>query len=68
MYEAGNDLEARSNMLDAAYYAGHAFTVSYVGYVHAIAHPLGGKYNIAHGLANATGTTSRKRTHKIDKF
>ncbi len=33
---------------------GHAFTVSYVGYVHAIAHPLGGKYNIAHGLANAT--------------
>ena len=54
MYEDGNDLEARSNMLDAAYYAGHAFTVSYVGYVHAIAHPLGGKYNIAHGLANAT--------------
>mgnify|MGYP000178792331 CR=1 FL=1 len=54
MYEDGNDLEARSNMLDAAYYAGHAFTVSYVGYVHAIAHSLGGKYNIAHGLANAT--------------
>lgn len=54
VYEDGNDLEARSNMLDAAYYAGHAFTVSYVGYVHAIAHPLGGKYNIAHGLANAT--------------
>ena len=45
MYEDGNDLEARSNMLDAAYYAGHAFTVSYVGYVHAIAHSLGGKYN-----------------------
>ena len=54
VYEDGNDLEARSNMLDAAYYAGHAFTVSYVGYVHAIAHSLGGKYNIAHGLANAT--------------
>lgn len=54
MYEDGNDLEARSNMLDAAYYAGYAFTVSYVGYVRAIAHPLGGKYNIAHGLANAT--------------
>lgn len=53
-FEDGNDLEARSNMLDAAYYAGHAFTVSYVGYVHAIAHSLGGKYNIAHGLANAT--------------
>ena len=54
VYEDGYDLEARSNMLDAAYYAGHAFTVSYVGYVHAIAHSLGGKYNIAHGLANAT--------------
>ena len=54
VYEDGNDLEARSNMLDAAYYAGHAFTVSYVGYVHAVAHSLGGKYNIAHGLANAT--------------
>ena len=25
VYEDGNDLEARSNMLDAAYYAGHAF-------------------------------------------
>ena len=30
-----------------------AFTKSYVGYVHAVAHSLGGKYNIAHGLANA---------------
>ena len=30
-----------------------AFTQSYVGYVHAIAHSLGGKYNIPHGLANA---------------
>ena len=29
------------------------FTKSYVGYVHAVAHSLGGKYNIAHGLANA---------------
>ena len=54
VYENGEDLQARSAMLDAAYYAGHAFTVSYVGYVHAIAHSLGGKYNIAHGLANAT--------------
>ena len=53
VYEDGNDLEARSNMLDAAYYAGHAFTVSYVGYVHAVAHSLGGRYNTPHGLANA---------------
>ena len=34
-------------------YAGCAFTKSYVGYVHAIAHSLGGEYNIPHGLANA---------------
>lgn len=53
VYENGKDVQARSAMLDAAYYAGHAFTVSYVGYVHAIAHSLGGKYNVAHGLANA---------------
>ena len=52
-YENGGNLEARKKMLVAAYNAGLAFTKSYVGYVHAIAHTLGGKYNIAHGLANA---------------
>lgn len=52
-YFNGSDLEARKNMLYASYLAGTAFTKSYVGYVHAIAHTLGGKYNIAHGLANA---------------
>lgn len=40
-------------MLRAAYYAGIAFSQSYVGYVHAIAHSLGGQYGIAHGHANA---------------
>ena len=52
-YNNGKNLEARENMLIASYNAGLAFTKSYVGYVHAIAHSLGGKYNIAHGLANA---------------
>jgi len=52
-YEDGNNLAARKNMLKAAFDAGIAFTKSYVGYVHAIAHSLGGKYNTAHGLANA---------------
>lgn len=52
-YENGNDIDARQNMLKASYLAGVAFTRSYVGYVHAVAHSLGGKYNIAHGLANA---------------
>ncbi len=52
-YDNGKDIKARENMLRASYLAGCAFTVSYVGYVHAIAHSLGGKYGIAHGLANA---------------
>lgn len=49
----GNDMEARRSMLHAAYLAGSAFSKSYVGYVHAVAHSLGGKYNVPHGLANA---------------
>ncbi|MBD5390618.1 iron-containing alcohol dehydrogenase, partial [bacterium] len=45
--------EDRRGMLYAAHYAGIAFTKSYVGYIHAIAHSLGGQYHIPHGLANA---------------
>ena len=52
-YTDGNNIEARRNMLRATYFAGCAFTKSYVGYVHAVAHSLGGKYNVPHGLANA---------------
>lgn len=52
-YFNGHDRDARTNMLRAAYLAGTAFTKSYVGYVHAVAHSLGGRYGIAHGLANS---------------
>ena len=52
-YTDGSNVEARRNMLHASFYAGCAFTKSYVGYVHAIAHSLGGEYNVPHGLANA---------------
>lgn len=52
-YDDGSNIKARENMLLASYKAGVAFTKSYVGYVHAVAHSLGGKYNIPHGLANA---------------
>ena len=52
-YTNSKDLEARENMLVASYHAGLAFTRAYVGYVHAIAHNLGGMYGIPHGLANA---------------
>ena len=53
VYEDGKNIEARENMLVASFYAGVAFTRAYVGYVHAIAHNLGGMYGIPHGLANA---------------
>ena len=52
-YNDGANLDARENMLLASFYAGAAFTRAYVGYVHAIAHNLGGMYNTPHGLANA---------------
>ena len=52
-YTNGDDMIARKNMLKASYLAGCAFTVSYVGYCHAISHSLSGMYNTPHGLANA---------------
>jgi alcohol dehydrogenase class IV len=52
-YANGTNLEARKNMLRASFLAGTAFSKSYVGYVHAVAHSLGGKYGLPHGLANA---------------
>ena len=52
-YSNGTDINARKNMQKAAYYAGVAFTRACVGYVHAVAHTLGGFYGTPHGLANA---------------
>ena len=52
-YDNGENKEARKGMLKAAYCAGVAFTKSYVGYVHEVAHSLGGQYGTPHGLANA---------------
>ena len=52
-YLEPENLLAREKMQIASYDAGVAFTRAYVGYVHAIAHTLGGFYKIPHGLANA---------------
>lgn len=52
-YNEPENAKARENMLIASNYAGSAFSQSYVGYVHAVAHSLGGAYNIPHGLANS---------------
>ena len=73
-YTNGKDIEARDQMLKASFYAGQAFTRAYVGYVHAIAHNLGGQYGVPHGLANAVilpyvleyyGETAHKRLAKL---
>jgi alcohol dehydrogenase class IV len=52
-FKDGNNLQARQGMLLASYQAGVAFTRTYVGYIHGIAHTLGGFFHVPHGLANA---------------
>ncbi|WP_315709353.1 iron-containing alcohol dehydrogenase [Brenneria uluponensis] len=47
------NLEARLNMLWASYYGGAAIAHSGTHLVHAMSYPLGGKYHIPHGVANA---------------
>ncbi|MCX6986046.1 MAG: iron-containing alcohol dehydrogenase [Lentisphaerae bacterium] len=49
----GTDMEARARMAYAEYLAGLAFNNASLGYVHAMAHQLGGFYNLAHGMCNA---------------
>ena len=49
----GENVEARENMAYASLLAGMAFNNADLGYVHAMAHQLGGQYNMAHGVANA---------------
>ncbi|WP_111859668.1 iron-dependent methanol dehydrogenase [Acinetobacter sp. CFCC 10889] len=49
----GENLEARDAMAYAQYLAGMAFNNASLGYVHAMAHQLGGFYNLPHGVCNA---------------
>lgn len=49
----GNDVEARSQMAYAEFLAGMAFNNAGLGFVHAMAHQLGGFYNLPHGVCNA---------------
>ncbi len=73
-YSDGKNHTARESMLHAAYKAGIAFSKSYVGYIHALAHALGGLYGTPHGLANtvimpyvlgAYGKSVYKKLHKL---
>lgn len=76
-YSDGKNHIARENMLHAAYKAGIAFSKSYVGYIHALAHSLGGLYGTPHGLANtvimpyvldAYGKSVYKKLHKLGVY
>ena len=49
----GQDVKARENMAYASLLAGMAFNNGNLGYVHAMAHQLGGQYDMPHGVANA---------------
>lgn len=52
-YTQGNDVEARGEMLLAAFYAGLCIASSGTNAVHALSYPLGGRYRIPHGISNA---------------
>ncbi len=49
----GQNIDAREAMLTGSMYAGLAFGSAATGMVHGLAMPLGGQFNIAHGIANA---------------
>lgn len=52
-YADGNDMQAREDMLLAAFYGGVAISCSSTVAVHALSYPLGGSYRIPHGVSNA---------------
>lgn len=75
--ENGENVEARDMMAYAEYLAGMAFNNASLGYVHAMAHQLGGFYNLPHGICNAillphvqeyNKATSASRLAKIAKI
>ncbi len=49
----GQDMEARDQMMFAQFLGGMAFNNAVLGYVHAMAHQLGGFYDLPHGVCNA---------------
>jgi alcohol dehydrogenase len=49
----GKNMEAREKMAYAQFLAGMAFSNAGLGYVHAMAHQLGGFYDLPHGVCNA---------------
>ncbi len=67
----GADIEAREGMCFAQYLAGMAFNNASLGHVHAMAHQLGGFYDLPHGECNAILLPHVERFNliaKIDRF
>lgn len=67
----GQDMEARDNMAYAEYLAGMAFNNASLGHVHAMAHQLGGFYDLPHGVCNAILLPHVERFNliaKVDRF
>ncbi|MDX9788315.1 MAG: iron-containing alcohol dehydrogenase [Desulfobacterales bacterium] len=67
----GGDMEARDKMCYAQYLAGMAFNNASLGHVHAMAHQLGGFYDLPHGVCNAILLPHVQRYNmiaKVDRF
>ncbi len=67
----GNDIEAREGMCFAQYLAGMAFNNASLGHVHAMAHQLGGFYDLPHGECNAILLPHVEKFNliaKVDRF
>ncbi|OHE82454.1 MAG: L-threonine dehydrogenase [Verrucomicrobia bacterium GWF2_62_7] len=67
----GKDLAARDAMTYAEFLAGMAFNNASLGYVHAMAHQLGGFYDLPHGVCNAILLPHVERFNliaKVDRF
>ncbi len=64
----GADMEARDQMAYAEYLAGMAFNNASLGHVHAMAHQLGGFYDLPHGVCNAILLPHVQRFNMIAKM
>jgi alcohol dehydrogenase len=63
----GDDMVARDGMAYAEYLAGVAFNNASLGYVHSMAHQLGGYYDLPHGVCNAILLPHVQRYNMIAK-
>ena len=63
----GHNINARSNMLFGSMLAGKAFANSPVAAVHALAYPIGGLFNISHGLSNSLVLPSVMKFNSINE-